>query len=68
MITEKETREKLDGILKDERFWYEPANVFSNAPLALIQTELSAEFRTLCFVLELRPNEVKEDYKILNKK
>ncbi len=38
---------------KDERLWYKPADVFINAPLALIQVELKAVCRTLRDVLGL---------------
>jgi len=40
-------KKRMDVIDKDERFHYEPANVFINAPLALIQVELETEMRTL---------------------
>ena len=35
----------------DERFHYPPAQVFSNAPLALIQVELKARRRTAMAIL-----------------
>ena len=37
---------------KDERLSYPAADVFSNAPLALIQTDLEAKVRTLEWVLK----------------
>lgn len=38
MLSEKKIRERIKELESDERHSYKPANVFSNAPLALIQT------------------------------
>jgi len=52
MKTAKVIKEKLREIEADERLSYTPANVFSNAPLALIQMELVAKRDTLKWVLK----------------
>lgn len=52
MKNEKKIKEKLEELKKDERVNYPPANVFSNAPLALIQVELDAKIKTLEWVLK----------------
>jgi len=52
MKTAKAIKEKLREIEADERLSYTPANVFSNAPLALIQMELVAKRDTLKWVLK----------------
>ena len=38
-----ELRKKIDEIKSDERYNYPAANVFVNAPLALIQVEMNAK-------------------------
>jgi hypothetical protein len=42
---------RLKKVCSDERLSYPPAEIFSNAPLALIQVELETERRTLQWVL-----------------
>jgi len=42
---------QLCKIESDERLHYPPADVFSNAPLALIQTQLETEQRVLRWIL-----------------
>ena len=54
MKTTQEIRSKLDQIISDERLSYEPANVFINAPLALIQVHLKAQADILHWVLAKR--------------
>lgn len=44
--------ERLKEIKKDTRLYYPVANVFVNAPLALIQLELETELRVLSNVYE----------------
>lgn len=51
MKTEEEIQDKINEIQSDERFNYEPANVLTNAPLALIQTDMEAKFKALNWVL-----------------
>lgn len=43
----------MKRIDEDERFHYEPASVFSNAILALIQTDLNAQMKAYKQVLLL---------------
>lgn len=45
-------QEQIDQIEADERFRDRPASIFSNAPLALIQTELETKRRMLYEVRE----------------
>jgi len=52
MRTKKEIEAKLADVESDERLGYEPANVFVNAPLALIQMDLEARQSVLKWVLE----------------
>lgn len=52
MKTEKEIKAKLAELKSDERLSYPPADVFSNAPLALIQVELEAKVKALEWVLQ----------------
>jgi len=51
MRTEQEIREKLKKVMDDERLHYPPADVFINAPLALIQTHLEAQRGLLTWIL-----------------
>lgn len=52
----------IKRIDEDERFHYEPANVFVNAPLALIQTDLRAQMKSykqvLLILQKLKESEV----------
>ena len=43
---------EIGKILKDERLDSPPVNVFSNAPLALIQVELETRLLTLMWMIE----------------
>ena len=43
---------EIAEIEADERYHYAPASVFSNAPLALIQTQMRAEISAYKSVLE----------------
>jgi hypothetical protein len=52
MKTEKEIQKMIDEIKSDERLSYPPANVFSNAPLALIQMGEEAKLHALEWVLD----------------
>ena len=57
----------IKRIDEDERFHYEPASVFSNAILALIQTDLNAQMRAykqVLFILQkLKESEAKDGTK-----
>ena len=44
--------EKISEIENDDRYKDRPASVFSNAPLALIQTEMKTQVKTLKWVKE----------------
>lgn len=52
MKTRAQIKEKLKELQSDERVSYKPASVFSNAPLALIQTEFNAKIAALKWVLK----------------
>jgi hypothetical protein len=52
MKTKEEVQKKLEELQADERVNYPPADVFSNAPLALIQTELDSMIKALEWVLK----------------
>lgn len=47
MKTRQEIEKRIDEILADERMSYKTADVFTNAPLALIQYGLTTELHTL---------------------
>jgi len=53
MKSEQQIRDMVSHIAADERLHYEPAFVLVNAPLALIQTELTARVSVLRWVLGL---------------
>ena len=55
-----EIKKKLNRVLNDERLWYECADVYSNAPLALIQMGLETERDTLLWVLNLKYSDIKK--------
>ena len=67
MQSAKELNKRLVKILEDERFWYRPADVQTNAPLALVQVEMRSEFRALCWVLELSPVGVRDNWGRFNR-
>ncbi len=59
-MTHKKSKEKILGntikeriklLEEDKRIYYKPANVFTNAPLALIQTDIIAQLATLYWLL-----------------
>ena len=52
MKSVNEILSELGKLLKDARLSYPPANTFSNAPLALIQTGLEARLLTLMWIIE----------------
>lgn len=56
MRTIKEIKAEKERIQCDERIKYPPANVFSNAPLALIQVELDTTVKVLKWVLNEKIN------------
>jgi hypothetical protein len=60
MKTPEEIKAKLEEIASDERLSYPPALVFSNAPLALIQTDLCASVEILQWVLDIPKEERKK--------
>ncbi len=51
MKTKKEIEEKLKKVESDERLHYPSADVFTNAPLALIQVELESQRDILKWIL-----------------
>ena len=51
---------RINEILADERLSYKPADIFSNAPLALIQLSLEVELHTLQNVLGAELTNFKE--------
>lgn len=53
MKTEIELLKRLHELKSDDRLYYPVANVFINAPLALIQHELEVRIHTLEWVLNL---------------
>jgi len=63
MQTKEKIMEKVNEILNDERFWYEPANVMINAPLALIQVDLTGRLIAYAFALGTTVKELKDNYK-----
>ncbi len=46
-MKKEEIEKRIDEILADERLAYKTANVFVNAPLALIQLQMQVELHTL---------------------
>lgn len=53
MLNEKAIQEMLVAVESDERLRRKGASLFSNAPVAIIQTELMVRANTLREVLEL---------------
>lgn len=51
---------RINEILSDERLAYKTANVFTNAPLALVQISLQTELHTLQKVIGVKPTNMKE--------
>lgn len=54
MKREKEIDKRLREVCSDIRLAYKPANVFTNAHLALIQQGLEAEIKTLKWILGIK--------------
>ena len=52
MKTREEIEKRVAELKADERLGYPPANVFTNAPLALIQVALKNEIMALNWVLK----------------
>mgnify|MGYP000091363213 CR=1 FL=1 len=61
MKTREEIEKRIAELKADERLGYPPANVFTNAPLALIQVALKNEIMALNWVL--KESEKKEEMK-----
>ena len=58
MRTEEQIRARIKELEADERHSYKPASVFSNAPLAIIQTSIKSELNGLYFALgEVPPSQ-----------
>jgi len=53
MVTKQEIKNKIAELKNDERLYYPSANLFSNAPLALIQLDLGAKINSLEWVIGL---------------
>lgn len=62
MKQEPEIITMLQMIMTDDRLWYPTANVFDNAPLALVQVDLRSKADMLCWVLGITFAEAKEKY------
>jgi len=58
-MNEKEIQKRIDEILADSRMSGKTAVVFSNAPLALIQTSMESELHTLQKVIGVEPTNFK---------
>lgn len=53
MIREEVLIRTKDELLKDERLYYPTANIFINAPLALIQLQLATTINVYETILEI---------------
>lgn len=53
MRTHDEILAEIRRLAEDDRYWYETANVFVNAPLALVQTNMWSRAGALLWVLGL---------------
>jgi hypothetical protein len=60
MQTEREIHKRINEILSDGRLSYKTADIFTNAPLALIQLEMETELHILENVLELPLTNIKK--------
>jgi len=60
MLTEEKIIEMLAELEQDERLAYKTANVFSNAPLALIQYSIESKIDVLRQILEKSPLNIKK--------
>lgn len=54
-MTVDEIKQEIEKIDSDDRYHYPPADVFVNAPLALIQVQMEARVRALSDVLGIKP-------------
>lgn len=68
MKTPEQIIEAMEEILNDERFWYQPANVAVNAPLALIQVAFDNKLAAYGWVLGFTSLRSIKDQWLLNKK
>ncbi len=59
-MKKEEIEKRINEILADERLAYKTANVFINAPLALIQMQLQVELHTLQKVIGAELTNVKK--------
>ena len=59
-MTTDDITSRIKEILKDKRLSYPTANLFANAPLALIQLQMEVELHTLQKVLQIKPTNIKE--------
>lgn len=64
MKSEQEIRDKIAALEADERLHYPSASVFSNAPLALIQTDIRGELKGLYFALGQTPPQYHQGGKV----
>lgn len=60
MLKQEEIQSKIDSILSDDRLAYKTADVFTNAPLALIQLAMEVELHTLQKVLKVPLTNIKK--------
>lgn len=59
-MDKEQIQQRIDEILSDERLSYPTANVFINAPLALVQVQLQTELWTLEKVLGKETTNIKK--------
>lgn len=59
-MNEEQIKSRISEILSDERMSYKTANLFTNAPLALIQLGMETELHTLQKVLGLPLTNLRE--------
>lgn len=57
-MTQERIKDRIAIIKMDERLYYPSANVFTNAPLAIIQIGLTTELNTLERVIGIEPSKV----------
>lgn len=53
MLTEQQIKAKIKEILADERVSYAAANIFTNAPLAMIQLSMETQVHAYETVLDI---------------
>lgn len=59
-MSEEQIQKRISEILEDERFSYKSADIFTNAPLALIQLSMEVELHTLQKVLGIKLTNIKD--------